>query len=275
MSRRVVHIAVRLIVSAGLLLYAIIVFAHESGITGLTRKNPDPNQRGCTCHSGTPSSNVTVSIVGPDTLVIGQRALYTLTISGGPAVKGGTNIAASGGTLEPLSSSLQLFQGELTHTAPLAFSTTGQVSFPFAYTAPTTVGVQTLYANGNSTNGNGNPLGDQWNFAPDKQITIVTPVTAVEPSAPPVPISFRLAQNFPNPFNPTTRISYEIPTAARVTVRVFDLAGRQIATLVDEFQPAGQHGREFVAPSHLPSGTYVYTINAGTFTAQKTMTLVK
>lgn len=261
-------------ISGGILLYGLIVFAHEGGITGVTRKNTDPNARGCSCH-GTPSSNVSVTIVGPDTLVIGQRGLYTLTISGGPAVKGGTNIAASSGALEPTSSALQLFQGELTHTAPLAFSPSGQVSFPFIYIAPTSPGIQTLYANGNSTNGNGNPIGDEWNFAPDKRIAIVLPVTSVSNSPSRTPTSFHLFQNYPNPFNPSTRIAYELPFTTHVTLQVFDLSGKKIATLVDDVRSAGRHETEFLAPPSLSSGTYLYTITYGKSIDRKLMTLLK
>ncbi len=275
MTRRLIHIALQLALSGGLLLYGIIVFAHEGGITGVTRKNPDPNQRGCTCHGSLPSSDVTVLILGPDTLVVGQRAQYTLTISGGPRVKGGTNIAASAGTLEPLSPSLQLFQGELTHTSPQSFPPTGQLSFPFAYMAPSSPGVQTLYANGNSTNGNGNPLGDQWNFAPDKRITVVNSPTTVSQSSGPLPTSFQLLQNYPNPFNPSTTIAYELPTRSHVLIEVFDLSGKKIATLVDGVRSAGRHEVVFLAPLGLSSGTYLYRMTTETSVERKRMTLLK
>lgn len=274
MPRRALHLTLGLTLSLGLLLYAIIVFAHEGGITGATRMNPDPNQRGCTCH-GTPSSNVTVAILGPDTLVVGQRGLYTLTINGGPAVKGGANIAVSSGVLEPASSALQLFQGELTHTAPLPFSPSGQVSFPFVYTAPTFPGIQTLYANGNSTNGNGNPIGDEWNFAPDKRVTVVQSVTSAGNSSSQTPTAFRLFQNYPNPFNPSTRIAYELPFATHVTLKVFDLSGKEIATLVDDMCAAGQYETEFLAPPGLASGTYLYILASGASVDGKLMTLLK
>jgi hypothetical protein len=275
MTRRAVHLALQAVLGIGLLSYAIIVFAHEGGITGLTRKNPDPNQRGCTCHGGTPSSNVSVLIVGPDTLSVGQTGLFTVVISGGPAVKGGTNIAASAGSLVPTSSSLQLFQGELTHTAPQSFLSSGQLNFPFAYTAPSSPGVQTLYANGNSTNGNGNPLGDQWNFAPDKRITVVNSPTTVSQSSGPLPTSFQLLQNYPNPFNPSTTIAYELPTRTHVLIEVFDLSGKKIATLVDGVRSAGRHEVEFLAPLGLSSGTYLYRMTTETSVERKRMTLLK
>ena len=89
-----------------------------------------------------------------------------------------------------------------------------------------------------------------------------------------VPTEFRLEQNYPNPFNPTTAIAYQLPGANRVTLRVYDLLGKEVATLVDEERPAGSYTATFDA-AHLASGTYIYRLTAGAFVQTRTMVLVR
>ncbi|GBD86616.1 hypothetical protein BMS3Abin03_00537 [bacterium BMS3Abin03] len=88
------------------------------------------------------------------------------------------------------------------------------------------------------------------------------------------PDEFVLYQNYPNPFNPSTSIQYKISSRQFVTVKVFDVLGNEVATLVNEEKPAGDYKVEFNA-TDLPSGIYLYKIIAGSFTATKKMTLVK
>ncbi|MBV6513800.1 MAG: hypothetical protein FMNOHCHN_03335 [Ignavibacteriaceae bacterium] len=146
---------------------SFFLYAYSSGITGMTQLNG----AGCTCH-GDLSAGVTVSIEGPDTLSPGQVASYTVSISGGPLTRGGTNIAVTGGSLATLlGSGLQKIGNELTHTSPKQ-PVSGAVTFAFNYTAPNTTGNVTMHANGNSVNFNGGNDGDQWNFAPSKTITV-------------------------------------------------------------------------------------------------------
>lgn len=89
-----------------------------------------------------------------------------------------------------------------------------------------------------------------------------------------IPMTFSLEQNYPNPFNPGTTIRYDLPEQARVVLKIFDLTGREVATLVDEVQEGGQHTTTWNASS-LASGTYLYQLRAGAHTAVKRMTLVK
>ena len=96
--------------------------------------------------------------------------------------------------------------------------------------------------------------------------------TAVETGA--VPERFTLHQNYPNPFNPTTTITFTLTHTEHVTLRVYDVQGRTIATLVDTPKAAGSHTINFDA-SGLPSGFYLYRLQAGSFIQTKTMALVK
>ncbi|MBK7631411.1 MAG: T9SS type A sorting domain-containing protein [Ignavibacteriales bacterium] len=80
--------------------------------------------------------------------------------------------------------------------------------------------------------------------------------------------------NFPNPFNPSTNISFSIKEAGHVNIKVFDLIGQQVAELVNEEKEAGSYQISFNA-SHLPSGIYIYTINAGIYSQTRKMLLMK
>jgi beta-glucosidase len=100
---------------------------------------------------------------------------------------------------------------------------------------------------------------------------ITTGVAAEGPSAPPG--SFVLLDNYPNPFNPTTVISYQLPMSCDVTLKVYDLLGNEVRTLVDERQSAGTYGVSFDA-STLTSGVYFYRFHAGTFAQTKRLLLI-
>jgi hypothetical protein len=88
------------------------------------------------------------------------------------------------------------------------------------------------------------------------------------------PTEFALSQNYPNPFNPTTQIAYVVRDAGYVSLAVYDLLGRQVATLVDGMKVAGRYNAEWNAAA-LPSGMYIYRLKAGTFTDQKRMLLIR
>ena len=89
-----------------------------------------------------------------------------------------------------------------------------------------------------------------------------------------VPGSYRLFQNYPNPFNPTTTIRYQLPAAGHVTLKVYDILGREVATLVNEVQKAGTYSERFDA-SKLSSGVYIYSIKTGNYFAAKKLLLMK
>lgn len=89
-----------------------------------------------------------------------------------------------------------------------------------------------------------------------------------------IPTEFSLSQNFPNPFNPTTNIKFGLPNEANVTLRIFNILGEEVATLVNKVMPAGFHTVSFDA-SGLTSGLYIYRIEAGSFVQVKKMMLMK
>jgi Secretion system C-terminal sorting domain len=88
------------------------------------------------------------------------------------------------------------------------------------------------------------------------------------------PVTFSLAQNYPNPFNPTTMINYQLAVNSFVTLKVFDILGREIKSLVNEHQTAGAHSVAFDA-STLASGVYFYTMEAGEFVQTRKLVLLK
>jgi hypothetical protein len=83
-----------------------------------------------------------------------------------------------------------------------------------------------------------------------------------------------LNQNYPNPFNPTTKISFSLPKGEFVTVKIFDMSGKEVAELVNGEMKAGTHDFQFDG-SRLSSGIYFYRINTASFTDTKRMILVK
>lgn len=89
-----------------------------------------------------------------------------------------------------------------------------------------------------------------------------------------VPDRFELMQNYPNPFNPSTVISWQSPVGSRQTIRVYDVLGNEVVTLLDEYREAGRYEIEFNA-SGLASGIYYYKLNAGEFVSVKKMLLIK
>lgn len=99
----------------------------------------------------------------------------------------------------------------------------------------------------------------------------VSPVFADEPAS---PLTFALSQNYPNPFNPATVVSYQLPASGMVTLKVVDMLGREVATLVNEEQPAGTYEVPWNAEG-FASGVYFYTLRTGDHTATRKMLLTQ
>ena len=89
-----------------------------------------------------------------------------------------------------------------------------------------------------------------------------------------IPVKFSLNQNYPNPFNPVTRIQYTIGIRQFVTLKIYNILGNEVATLVNEKKPAGKYKIVFDA-SGLSSGVYFYTLHAGSFVQTKKLIVLK
>ena len=120
-----------------------------------------------------------------------------------------------------------------------------------------------------TSNGNGS-LTD-YNF---DNFTFTSTITSVSGDSSRIPKSYELSQNYPNPFNPSTVINYKLVNPGNVILKVYDMLGKEVATLVNEQQGAGSHSVIFNA-SNLSSGMYIYVLKTGEFMAKNKMMLVK
>ncbi|MCZ2442358.1 MAG: T9SS type A sorting domain-containing protein, partial [Flavobacteriales bacterium] len=89
-----------------------------------------------------------------------------------------------------------------------------------------------------------------------------------------IPKEYSLHQNYPNPFNPITTIKYDLPTDGLVQLEIFDILGKRVTTLVNEYKSAGSYEHQFDA-SNLASGVYIYKLQAGDFIASRKMLLIR
>jgi hypothetical protein len=109
-------------------------------------------------------------------------------------------------------------------------------------------------------------------------LMVPTSITSVNQSDL-LPEQYSLDQNYPNPFNPTTRINFQLTKAGWVSLRVYDILGRQMATLIDGLRPAGLHTAQWDGRNEngepMPSGIYMYQLGAGSFAVTKKMMLLK
>ncbi len=106
---------------------------------------------------------------------------------------------------------------------------------------------------------------------PKPDLGIITDVKKNDNS---IVTDYKLFQNYPNPFNPSTSISYQLSAISKVTLKVFDVLGREVTTLVNKEQPSGNYNVHFNA-SHLSSGIYFYTLRAGKFVQTKKLVLLR
>ena len=257
---------------------------YPTGIVGLTEKD---GAIGCICHNFEKTDSVLAWIEGPDSVVSANTVEYKLYLTGGAAVEGGFNLATLFGKAYPLDSltqRLEYVQGDtqLTHTQPLNF-TSDTIFWRFVYTAPDSALVDTIFSVVNSVNGDGNPNdADQWNFGRKFSITIYDSPISVKDNFVEVK-DFILYQNYPNPFNPTTKIRYSIPRSTeyysvlqKVTLKVYDVLGNEIAALVNEEKAAGVYEIDFDATKfNLTSGVYLISLSAGNFSETKKIVLMK
>ncbi len=101
-----------------------------------------------------------------------------------------------------------------------------------------------------------------------------TPISGVTPISNETPVDYSVSQNYPNPFNPSTKINFALPKSGLVTLKIYDITGKEVATLVNEVKNVGTYSVDFNA-SNLSSGMYFYKISVNGFSEVKKMSLIK
>ena len=144
--------------------------------------------------------------------------------------------------------------GGLIDTSKTFRGLTNRLRYYLRVTAVDSSGNESLYSN-------------EVDAAPD-------PTLSVDLNTIDVPKIFSLEQNYPNPFNPTTVISYQLAELCHVSLRIYDILGREIALLVDEQKSAGTYSYSWNA-TNIPSGLYFYRLQAGPFIGTKKLILLK
>lgn len=250
---------------------AIVLYGDIDGRTGRTLKT---STSGCSCH-GSINTGVTVTITGPDTVNTGQTQQYTLTVTNAGKVGMGLDIATRLGTLGIVGNNTHISNGEITHNANITM-TNGTASINFNYTAPAAGGTDTLWAVGLAGNGQSNSGGDAWNHAVSKRI-IVRSTVGIEPNV--SPADYKISENYPNPFNPSTSIDISLAKQTDVNIKIYDISGAEIYTLANRSMNAGDHTFTWNAVTNsggnANSGIYFMKINIGGNTTTKKMILVK
>jgi hypothetical protein len=252
-----------------LLFATLLVYAYPGGITGRTLKN---TTAGCSCHGNTRTTDVGVSFTGPDTVIAGQTATFSITVSKASKTGAGFDVAVRNGTLIATSSNTHISNGELVHSMNIPMNS-GSITIQFNYTAPNSGNIDTLWATGLATNSNNSSSGDDWNWATNKRIIIRSP-SGVKNLSGEVPGNYSLNQNYPNPFNPSTKIDFSLPKNSNVKLTVYDMNGREVEVLVNQNLQAGVYEADW-HPVNLSSGIYFYTLKTNDFTDTRKMILVK
>lgn len=121
---------------------------------------------------------------------------------------------------------------------------------------------------------NGGPSGANSDYIGVDFIQIIRPSIGINKFETGIPTEYKLEQNYPNPFNPVTMIKFSVPKSGNITLKVFNLIGKEVAVVVDENLSAGYYEVDFDA-SNMPSGIYFYKLEANNFTATKKMILIR
>ncbi len=254
-------------------IFTAAMYWFPNGYVGTTKKT---GSLGCVCHGVDATPTVSVFFEGPDSVAVGQTVTFRIKAAHGPAVTGGFNVAVFSDTslikVIPGDTALRKQEGELTHAMPRPF-VNDTVTWSFQYTAPNTQRVDTLYATANSTNNNLSSDSDYWNFSQNRPIRVYNPIGIINISW--VAKDFSLSQNYPNPFNPVTQIYFSVGKTSDITIKVFDMLGREVAVLVNGNLKSGTYKTDYNA-SLLSSGTYFYSMfSNGERLFTKKMLLVK
>lgn len=206
---------------------------------------------------------LTGNFSGPDTVNAGQTVQFTIQYSGTNAGSYGVDIAARYGTLAPGGSSayLKILSDELVQKTGLTVT-----SLTFDYTAPLSPGIDTLFA----TIDKGEP--GAWNWVPGKKIVVKLPAGIKKENG--FAFGYDLKQNFPNPFNPVTKIVFSVPQTEFVSIKVYDIQGRETAVIVNKSLPEGNYSVEWFA-NGISSGIYYCRMEAGEYSETKSMILLR
>jgi len=263
---------------------ALVIFASEgsknqTALIGCTELNGS----GCVCHTTERDTSVIVWVEGPDTLYVGQMGLYRMYLARGPAEAGGYNVAGRFGTMQlvdTFSYQHPLAMNELTQAFSLPFpSPEDTIYWEFGYIASDSSDVDTIYSCGISLVWDSipDPL-DRWNFGPKFPLTILDEPVSVE-NDDVVLNQFELYQNYPNPFNPSTKIKFTIHSVGTslmkfVQLKVYDVLGNKVVTLVNEEKPAGEYEVDFNGEG-LPSGVYLYSLETNGHRLVRKMALLR
>jgi hypothetical protein len=252
----------------------IIANINDTKLIGCT----ELNGYGCVCHTVERDTLVKVWVEGPESLLVGQTGYYTMFMAGGPAEAGGYNVAGKFGEMvlvDSFSFQHPLALNELTQAFSLPFPTTEDtIYWAFGYTAiGSSSEWDTIYSCGLSLVWDSIPdFRDRWNFGPKFPVKILSVTDGDE--SPIQPEEFVLYQNYPNPFNPTTKLSFVISHSSFITLKVYDVLGHEVQTLIDEYKNPGGYKVTFDA-SGLPSGIYYYRLESAGFSETKKMILLK
>jgi len=251
----------------GIVFITMIIIASEKSVNDPALiGGTELNGNGCVCHTVERDFSVDVWVEGPDTLYVGQVGLYKMFLAGGPAEAGGYNVAGRFGEMvlvDTFSFQHPLAMNELTQAFSLPFPLPQDtIYWEFGYLASDSSLTDTIYSCGLSLVWDTipDPL-DRWNYGPKFPLTIL-PVTAVESEQIDLPDNFFLSQNFPNPFNPSTSIRYVVSSLQFINLKVYDVLGNEIVTLVNEEKTTGNYEVEFEGDG-LSSGVYIYQLRAG------------
>jgi hypothetical protein len=251
-----------------------INYLHSSstGKTGVTNE-------GCTCHGKPSDGNSIIALTAsPDIFTTGYNSattyLLTITVTGGPSTSiGGFNLKVSAGVLSNPGANAKLQSGEATH------SNKNSRSWTVDWTSPNiSTGVVQFYFTGNAVNGNGNNTGDDPTVP--QLLVANSNNTGIQTDQTPKAIKdFTVFQNFPNPFNPETRIAYQIIHAGNVELTIFDMLGAVIFS-TSEFHTVGGNynfnwGAKTIAGEKVPSGVYIYQLKNEQLVIRKKMTLIR
>jgi hypothetical protein len=263
-----------LIVFLGLVVLGTYVYAH----TTYTGYSGAPGSKGFCASSCHGSSGGTIQISGfPTQYVPGQS--YTVTIShvGGSPIKqfnGSCRIGSGSENAGVIAAGTNTATYSTTgETNGIHLSAADQDNGTFQWTAPPgATGDVTLYIAGHQGSVSG--ANTNLSFVSSEIVTDVE-----ENGSPDVPGGYLLSNNYPNPFNPSTSIAFDLPQRSHVTIDIFNLMGQEVARLVDEEYPAGSHTVTWNGMSSdgqsVPTGIYFYRLKAGDFIATKKMLLLK